>query len=251
MADPTPAIVEHSAQGPYDILISGSFEADCICNGIVYFRASEAVRMWLLSVVAWMYHHPYEHDQKTFSAFLNYTERVTRQPLDLPEIPSWDTLDPINQFVTPDTFEGNGWTGDLEKILIYHFLNGESDTGSGLDPSGSWTRDYGHYTDAGGATPGMCKEGNHKACKSGRVTLMDLFYGQEDDELYTTAKPAYENDAIRRALMSARKDSRSTHLLGKPCGPMVGWEQQEEQLVTDRDEALQRARSGTAKILRQ
>ncbi|CAE7713149.1 LIP5 [Symbiodinium necroappetens] len=126
MVDPTPALLEHAERGPYDLLVSGSFEADCICNGIVYFRSTRVVVDWLLSVLVWMYHHPYEHDQKTFSAFLNYTERVSKDDLDLPQIPLWDTLDPINQFVTPDTFEGNGWTGDLENIVIYHFLNGEA-----------------------------------------------------------------------------------------------------------------------------
>ncbi|CAE8627700.1 unnamed protein product, partial [Polarella glacialis] len=74
--------------------------------------------------------------------------------------------------VTPDTFEGNGWSGDVDRILIYHFLNGESDKGSSLDASGTWTREHGHYTEEGGASPGDCKA-------DGRVSLMDLFYGQE------------------------------------------------------------------------
>eukprot|EP00435_Cladocopium_sp_Y103_P051239 s554_g15.t2 len=180
----------------------------------------------------WMYHHPYEHDQKTFSAFLNYTEKVTQDPLDLPEIPPWDTLDPINQFVTPDIFEGNGWMGDLDKIIIYHFLNGESDTGSGLDPSGNWRKEYGRFTSDNETCEG-------KSCNTGgKVTLMDLFYGQTDwawhcagtmlckpgcrstlvslsidDELYTTPMPAYENEAIRAALLSSRK------VLKEECRP--------------------------------
>jgi len=250
MVDPTPALLEHAERGPYDLLVSGSFEADCICNGIVYFRSTRVVVDWLLSVLVWMYHHPYEHDQKTFSAFLNYTERVSKDDLDLPQIPAWDTLDPINQFVTPDTFEGNGWTGDLENIVIYHFLNGESDTagGTGLDPSGTWMRQFGHFTDAGGAAPGKC-EG--ESCRSGKVSLMDLFYGQEE-ELYTTAMPAYENEAIRNALLSARKAERSTKLLGRPCGPMVGWDWKNEaaaKLSPELVEAkLQKAREQTATI---
>ncbi|CAJ1356860.1 unnamed protein product [Effrenium voratum] len=239
MADPTPAIVAHAERGPYDLLVSGSFEADCICNGIVYFRSTETVADWLLAVIVWMYHHPYEHDQKTFSAFLNYTERVTKEPLDLPKIPAWDTLDPINQFVTPDTFEGNGWMGDLEKILIYHFLNGESDTGSGLDPSGTWLRQHGHFSEGLGPVKGK------------KVTLMDLFYTQEDEELYTTAKPAYENQALRAALLSSRKATRSTRLLGQPCGPMVGWDSQAEELSPEAvQERLRAARQGTAAKLR-
>jgi len=241
MSDPTPAIVAHAEQGPYDILVSGSFEADCICNGIVYFRATPAVIDWLLAVIVWMYHHPYEHDQKTFSAFLNYTERVAQDPLDLPEIPPWETLDPINQFVTPDIFEGNGWMGDLDKILIYHFLNGESDTGSGLDPSGQWRKEFGRFTSDNETCEG-------KSCNTGgKVTLMDLFYGQPDEELYTTPMPAYENEAIRAALLSSKKAFRSSRLLGLPCGPMVGWEAKEEDLSPEAiEERLKEAREKVA-----
>lgn len=198
-------------------MISGSFESDCICNGIVYFRSTEVVRAWLLNVILWMYHHPYEHDQKTFSAFLNYTETVQREPLTFPRIPPWDTLDPVNRFVTPDTFEGNGWMGDLEEIVIYHFLNGESDTGSDLDPSGSWMRDYGNFEDDGNMPPPTRKELRRG---TGKVSLMDLFYGQED-EIYRTQDAVYRNPAIRRALLASKKQSRRSDLFGKPCGPMV------------------------------
>lgn len=246
MVDPTPVLMEHASRGPYDILISGSFEADCICNGLVYFRATDKVQRWLLAVMVWMYHHPYEHDQKTFSAFLNYTETVSREPLDLPSIPPWDTLDPITQFVTPDTYEGNGWSGDIEQIVIYHFLNGESDTGSDLDPSGTWMREHGRF-DPDGTGPPPCRT-KGKGCSSSRISLMDLFYEQNDEELYSTAKPAHSVPALRRALLSSRKDVRRTHLLGKPCGPMVGVLGQEtidEQLpegVTSVDDLVRLAR---------
>lgn len=222
MQDPTPVIAAHARRGPpYEILISGSFEADCICNGIVYFAATDAVRTWLLSVVIWMYNHPYEHDQKTFSAFLDYTETVQAEKVPLPQIPPWDTLDPITQFVTPDTFEGNGWMGELEDIVMFHFLNGESDTGSDLDPSGTWLRDHGHFEETMGPPP--CRtDSDSESCKVEKVSLMDLFYGQSDEELYTTPKAPYENPAIRRALLASRKTERRTHLLGKPCGPLVG-----------------------------
>ena len=35
-------------------------------------------------------------------------------------------LDPVNAVVTPAVLEGNGWSGSLDEIVIYHFLNGES-----------------------------------------------------------------------------------------------------------------------------
>eukprot|EP00927_Polykrikos_kofoidii_P060010 TRINITY_DN55090_c0_g1_i1.p1 TRINITY_DN55090_c0_g1~~TRINITY_DN55090_c0_g1_i1.p1 ORF type:complete len:705 (-),score=59.15 TRINITY_DN55090_c0_g1_i1:49-2163(-) len=221
MKDPSPAIIRHADRGVFDILVSGSFESDCICNGIVYFRATDLVRNWLLAVIVWMYDHPYEHDQKTFSAFLKHTETVSHEALDLPAIPPWDTLDAINEFVTPDTYEGNGWSGDIENIVIYHFLNGESDTGSDLDPSGTWMRGFGHF-DADGTGPPPCRTKGDDCHVVEKVSLMDLIYSLDDEDLFTTPKLGHENELLRRNIMSSRKATRRTDLLGKPCGPLVG-----------------------------
>mmetsp|Transcript_30515 Transcript_30515/g.65717 ORF Transcript_30515/g.65717 Transcript_30515/m.65717 type:complete len:680 (+) Transcript_30515:127-2166(+) len=221
MKDPTPYLVEHASHGDYEILISGSFESDCICNGLVYFKATQVVCDWLLGVLVWMYDHPYEHDQKTFSAFLDYTEQVSNLPLDLPPLPRWSTLEAVNQFVTPDTYEGNGWSGNLEDIVIYHFLNGESDTGSGLDQSGSWMREYGHFEDDWAPPQERTRYDGQNAPTTTKVTLMDLFYMQPDDDLYFTDKAPYESPAIRSALLAARKETRRTDLFGRPCGPMT------------------------------
>ena len=32
---------------------------------------------WLRELTVWLYNHPYEHDQRAMSAFLNYTEKVS------------------------------------------------------------------------------------------------------------------------------------------------------------------------------
>lgn len=69
----------------------------------MYFKSSPNTVLWLVDVLHWMYEHPYEHDQKCFSAYLNYTEPVTMDWADLPRsgpLPHWDTLDPVRQFVT-------------------------------------------------------------------------------------------------------------------------------------------------------
>lgn len=64
--DPTPHLLEHQQRGitaegavggdgdGYEILISGSFAAPCICNGIVYFRATRNVVLWLVDVISWV-----------------------------------------------------------------------------------------------------------------------------------------------------------------------------------------------------
>lgn len=208
MQDPTPEILDHANHGPFELLVSGSFESDCICNGIVYYRSTTTVRNWLFTVLLWMYHHPYEHDQKTFAAFLAHRETVQEEPLDMRTPLNWDILDAVNQFVTPDVFEGNGWMGDLDHIVIFHFLNGQSDSYTGLDPSGEFMRQHGKFVDGVGP---------------GKLSLLDLFYGQADDSLYTTMKPAHENAAIRGVLLSSRKKRQRRDLFGKSCGPVPEW----------------------------
>merc|ERR1711879_124124 len=55
--------------------------------------------------------------------------------------------------------------------------------------------------------------------------LMDLFYGQSDEALYTTPKPAHENAAIRQLLFSSRKAKRRVHPFGDACGSSYDEEQ--------------------------
>ena len=49
------------------VLVSGSFADDCICSGLVYFRATPRVAFWLRQMLGWMYETVYTHDQKTMS----------------------------------------------------------------------------------------------------------------------------------------------------------------------------------------
>ena len=37
--------------------MSGSFADDCICSGLVFFKATERVAKWLLLLLSWMYEH--------------------------------------------------------------------------------------------------------------------------------------------------------------------------------------------------
>ena len=204
---PTPAIRVHAdADPPLEVLISGSYEADCICNGIVYLRPTQAVVTWWLAALVWMYDHPYEHDQKTVAAWLQWRETVsgdwTQQP-GVP-IPRWGILDAVNAFVTPAVLEGNGWSGDLDKIIVYHFLNGESDFGSRIDLSKDWMDKY-----------------SINVSDVASRDLLDVFYNQTDDRIYDTAVPPYELiDELRAVTLASRKTTRRTDLFGKQCGPM-------------------------------
>ncbi len=127
--------VQSQRPSGYEILISGSFASPCICNGFVFFKATRHVILWLVDVIHWMYDHPYEHDQKCFSGWLNYTEPISFTPLPRSgPLPRWDTLDPIKRFVTAAVVEGNGWMADSwEEVVMFHFLHGDSDKGGELD----------------------------------------------------------------------------------------------------------------------
>eukprot|EP00446_Apocalathium_sp_SHHI-4_P050094 CAMPEP_0177407228 /NCGR_PEP_ID=MMETSP0368-20130122/62982_1 /TAXON_ID=447022 ORGANISM="Scrippsiella hangoei-like, Strain SHHI-4" /NCGR_SAMPLE_ID=MMETSP0368 /ASSEMBLY_ACC=CAM_ASM_000363 /LENGTH=298 /DNA_ID=CAMNT_0018875683 /DNA_START=15 /DNA_END=907 /DNA_ORIENTATION=+ len=200
--DPTLDILEHQKAGDYEILISGSFATHCICNGIVYFRATENMRLWLLDVIHWMYDHPYEHDQKCFAAWLNHTERVSYEPLPRSgSLPTWDTLDSVVKFITAAVVEGNGWMADSwRNVVLFHFLHGESDM-SELDVSGGWLKNSKAYK--GHIDPAGFKKGS-AAPKS---TLMEVFFGP--------------NSTLERriwALEQSRQRDRVTLLDGMSCG---------------------------------
>jgi len=198
--DPTPRILEHAESGPYDILVSGSFETPCICSGIYYLRAVPIVESWLLRATHWMYEHPYEHDQRTFAAFLDAGERIaTFAPLPDEEIPRWDTLDAGTEFVTAAVLDGNGWIGDESQMLMFHFLNGESDgwASASSDISGNWMRIFADGRD-----------------------MLDVFFTQEED-LYTSNKSAFEHPVLRAILMESKKSQRRMDRMNETCGVLT------------------------------
>mmetsp|Transcript_40031 Transcript_40031/g.89805 ORF Transcript_40031/g.89805 Transcript_40031/m.89805 type:complete len:627 (-) Transcript_40031:56-1936(-) len=159
-----PAIIRDAQKA--DILISGTFAIDCICSGIVFFRATVATSAWLLKLLAWMYQHAYEHDQKAVSAFLRAGERVAfENELHLDDVPSWDYLDPEIEFVSASHVEGAGWAGNPDDIVAFHLLHGDSD-----------------------ATDASRQFASRFSLGSGYLPLLDLFFNQSHAmELYTSA----------------------------------------------------------------
>ncbi|CAD7956903.1 unnamed protein product [Amoebophrya sp. A25] len=222
--------------GGYEILISGSFASHCICSGIVYFKATRNVVAWLVDVLSWMYEHPYEHDQKCFSAYLNFTEPITMKWWQLPRsgpLPRWSTLDPREHFITAAVVEGNGWmASSWRQIVLFHFLHGDSDKGSGLDFSGAWLQDSDVYAKMINSTAPDQQVENAELNNTERqqppssesdtvdegqehadtplaknVTLMERFYGAK-------ASTATRIDALELS----RQLERKTVLDGLTCG---------------------------------
>ena len=139
MKDPTPVIIREIERLPLaELFVSGSFADDCICSGLVFFKATDTVATWLRVLLGWMYENVYTHDQKTFSAFLgidleNKTtpetvsrERLFSRYMNLTQ-PPWGLLDPVTEFVSARVLNTTGWTGNVEDIVIFHFLHGDSE----------------------------------------------------------------------------------------------------------------------------
>ena len=185
--NPLPYVRAKQRESKVDVLTASSFAADCVCSGIVFLRANDLVRNWWLHVTSWVYRHPYEHDQKTVSAFLKAGEVVASAD-QLPRIdfPLFDYLEAGNQFVSSRHVEVGGWTGNISDIVVYHFLNGDSDSTALLNPAEA--RDDVFYDD-----------------------LMEAFYGETiDDSLFDKGDvlPHHVSSELSRLVSQSRWEAR-------------------------------------------
>eukprot|EP00439_Symbiodinium_sp_Y106_P024284 s3131_g2.t4 len=116
---PTSAITR--AVQDYELLMGYDLDSDCLCNGFFYIRARPRTHRWLFELVRWLYDHPYEHDQRAMGAFLNYTEKISADPEELPAVPSWHVFDEENIFINYGS-----WLGDFNQLTIVHFVDGSA-----------------------------------------------------------------------------------------------------------------------------
>lgn len=177
MKNPLPPILKEAENA--EILVSRDFGSVCLNTGVIYFKAHEDTADFVSTLLVWMWHHPYEFSQKAFSAFL-LVENVTRAPFDLPmaKVPRWKHLDPINAFVTNTVYnqEVEGWTGNLDDIVVFHFLDG---TG-GVDPE--------------------------KAVRGEYANLYDLFYANNNLNLSDASVPLWKQDKhVENVILFSRK----------------------------------------------
>ncbi|CAK9075510.1 Hypothetical protein SCF082_LOCUS36575 [Durusdinium trenchii] len=210
LQDPTPFILGEAQWRSVDLLVSGSFADDCICSGLVFFKATKVVAEWLLLLLSWMYEHVYTHDQQAFSAFLagrpdedNSTspESISSSKLFKlylePVVPRWALLDPVNEFVSARVLNTTGWTGTMEKLVIFHFLHGDSEVNRDHTAYG-WNAHSGF--DGGTSLP-----------------LLDVFYNQSDDQVYREPlRPKQFNKVLQQALLASRRTERPKDMLH--CG---------------------------------
>lgn len=113
-------VLQTASQG-YDLLMGYDYDSDCLCNGFFYLRSRPITHRWLFEMVRWLYDHPYEHDQRAMSAFLNYTEKIALGSDSLPEQPRWFVFDVNNQFIN-----FGSWEGGFQDLVLVHFVDGSA-----------------------------------------------------------------------------------------------------------------------------
>ena len=75
--------------------MGGSFGDACICNAFAYYRATETLRSFTRTLLAWLYQYPFPHGitQKALSAFLGGTPLQKAPPAE-PWVVEPETLAP-------------------------------------------------------------------------------------------------------------------------------------------------------------
>eukprot|EP00931_Biecheleriopsis_adriatica_P045855 TRINITY_DN26279_c0_g1_i1.p1 TRINITY_DN26279_c0_g1~~TRINITY_DN26279_c0_g1_i1.p1 ORF type:complete len:722 (-),score=141.28 TRINITY_DN26279_c0_g1_i1:120-2258(-) len=175
--DPLPLVLE--AAKDHELLVSRDFGAECLNTGVIFLKAHPDIAQLLSSLLVWLWHHPYEFSQKAFSAFLRHEKSTNDgiEPLPIKKVPRWTVLDPMNAFVTSIVYSAGveGWTGNLEGIVVFHFLDG-----------------------TGGVDEERAVEGRY-------LNLYDLFYDNPKLDLTNLDVPLWVQDPrVEQVLMRSR-----------------------------------------------
>lgn len=206
--NPSDAI--HKATEGFDLVMGYDYMSDCICNGFFFLRSRPLVHSWLFEMVRWLYDHPYEHDQRAISAFLNYTEKIAAKSEDLPQQPRWFVFDVNNAFINFDS-----WEGKFDELQFIHFVDGSAFSlygRKGWDPSIPATQRRVALDEGDGSDQ----------------TAMDLFY--QPEPITTDPESFWSDLPDLRKLMEMRSKPRP--LKKQKCGilphvqsahPGYGW----------------------------
>ena len=189
LQDPLPSILRHAEEA--ELLLTRDFGGECINIGVVYMKSHPSTSLFVQGLIRWLWNHPYEFCQKAFAGMMGLEDVTWNDQYGDPvrSVPRWGFLDSANSFATSTVYDASlqGWTGDLQKILIYHFLDGLG----AVDPELAVT---GEYTD-----------------------LFTLFYQNPLLNLGDTQTPLYEQDArVRKQLLFTRQPTPPSQL--QACG---------------------------------
>ncbi|CAE6921010.1 hypothetical protein AK812_SmicGene3321 [Symbiodinium microadriaticum] len=154
-------------------IVNLGFDVLSLDFDVVLFKAHADTAEFLQELIVWLWNHPYEFCQKAFASMMGQEDI---QCNDLSETQCERTV-----------YNGDvqGWTGDIDKIIIFHFL----------DSTGDVNPEF--------------------ALKGGYVNLFDAFYDYPELNLSDVDKPLYEQDHQVRALLMESRQFPPTRL--SPC----------------------------------
>lgn len=140
LKDPLPLIIEAARDA--EVLVSRDFGSECLNIGVLYAKAHEDSAEFFSGLLIWLWYHPYEFDQNALMGFLGLRNLTQEQVFgrQVVKIPRWGILDPVNAFITNIVYKSGteGWTGELEGIAVYHFLDGSGNVHPSLSARGSY-----------------------------------------------------------------------------------------------------------------
>eukprot|EP00928_Gymnodinium_smaydae_P020370 TRINITY_DN17872_c1_g2_i1.p1 TRINITY_DN17872_c1_g2~~TRINITY_DN17872_c1_g2_i1.p1 ORF type:complete len:839 (+),score=176.02 TRINITY_DN17872_c1_g2_i1:87-2603(+) len=179
MQNPLPYVLAAADREAADLLVTRDLGTECVNVGVFYARATPVVANFLVDLLAWMWRHPYASDQVAFGGFLGAQSLLPDRSTwttELPEAPRWAVLDPTARFATAAVYDRGleGWTGLLEDVVVFHFLDG----GGGVNADTALAGKY--------------------------VNMFDLFYANPSLNLSSVSVPLWlQDDAVRRALLAS------------------------------------------------
>eukprot|EP00929_Paragymnodinium_shiwhaense_P054268 TRINITY_DN27189_c0_g1_i3.p1 TRINITY_DN27189_c0_g1~~TRINITY_DN27189_c0_g1_i3.p1 ORF type:complete len:712 (-),score=133.75 TRINITY_DN27189_c0_g1_i3:452-2587(-) len=192
LRNPIPVILQTAHAQNAEVLTSRDFGGNCLNTGITFFKATNGTSLFITELISWLWRHPHEFCQKAFGGLLGYDNLTYPEVSGYPytKLPRWGFLDMETHFGTNVVYNKGieGWTGRIEDIVIYHFLEG----GGGVDQSAAFF-------------------GKH-------ANLFDLFYANPKLDVRNIDIPLWVQDPdIETQLYSARLPAPIQRLA--PCEP--------------------------------
>eukprot|EP00392_Amoebophrya_sp_AT5.2_P000764 g765.t1 len=175
LKDPNALFDRYHHDASVDVVTGRDFAVNCANTGILLLKSTPSAQLFLQNWLLWSWWHPYEFSQKTFSSFFDIETTAMRNrappgPGFYPDTgvrkPVLEFFESTNEVVTQLVYgDAEGWFGEMEKIKIFHFVDG---TG-GVDESLAVNKKY--------------------------VNAFDVFYDNDKIDLEDAKTPLHEQDA--------------------------------------------------------
>jgi len=151
MGNPVPYFLQQlgpEGEKQLDVLVARDFARNCLNTGILYVRSSRASAAFLTRLLIWLWRRPYEFSQKAFGLLLGHDiEEMVKSGSSMETVPwpeprpKWAFLEPLNHFVSSVVYSrgvAEGWVGNLDEIVVFHFADGTGGVDSAWAEAGQY-----------------------------------------------------------------------------------------------------------------